>query len=438
MRSHHIPGNVRCIRCNGPTRNVTPFFCLPCLIEMDGQKVPDFALDARFQVNSRFSGPRLLAFAEKHHGIFGVTNKSILDLNPIIIKACEQAREDLKTIVDTRDCPLVSRIIRRAVTSAKSGQPRLHERLRKLLTQLIAKQDGLCPYCASPLTPKTTHLDTVLPTGFDHSCICLTTKLVYYQANALAGNLMAVCGTCNYLKGWAETRGVRHLRLIASGHHPAQPVRRTDLFTARKPRFYFNLQDLSFKRNGAYALAEWEILKQAIECFALRITYACHHKTDWLFVRLIEEARTLIFGCSQCVPPASAILAVDVRSKNWMRTEKHYDSPRRRTERQWIWVSWRELQPHLHRRPEHEIAFETGKKLHERFGFPPPPPLEVLAEQCKARAVEANVEMEVNYDMRRLDGYAEVARRMEADEKKWRQEWRSKYGGKPFDSWARN
>jgi len=182
MKKHFIPGNVRCIRCSGPTYNVTESLCLSCLIEMNGQKVVDFALNARFHKNSRFSGPRLLAFAEKHTGVYGNSNKSILSLNPIIIKGAEQVQQDIKTIVESRDSCCESPIIRLSVTSAKPEQPRLHRRLNTLLTQLIVEQGGLCSYCASPLIPRTTHLDTVLPTGFDHSQICLTTRLKYYEA----------------------------------------------------------------------------------------------------------------------------------------------------------------------------------------------------------------------------------------------------------------
>ena len=365
MKIHEIPGNARCIRCSGPTRNVTPFFCLPCLIEMNGQKVVDFALDSRFFANSRFSGPRLLAFAERHPGVYGTRNKSILYLNPSIIKGCEQAQQDIKTIVASRDCCPVSPITRLAVTSAKSGQPRLHERNDKLLMQLIAKQGGLCACCASPLTPETTHFDTVLPTGFDHSLICLTTKLVYYQANTLAGNLMAVCATCNLQKGWAENRGSQMLRLIASGHYPAEPVKSTDHFSAREPRIYFNPQELPGKKHGEYTLAEWEILKQAMECFAQRISYPCPHKTDWLFARWLPDARTLIFGCEQCVPSASAILAVDLISKNWMRIERHYDSPRRLTAPRRVQPQAQELPP----RHAHYGVFEMlGDSLRRRKG----------------------------------------------------------------------
>jgi hypothetical protein len=405
---------------------------------MNGQKVVDFALDARFHKNSRFSGYRLIAFAEKHPGIYGSSNKSILNLNPIIIKGAEQAQQDIKTIVESRDCCPDSRIIRLGLKSKKPIQPPLHEKQNKLLRQLSAEQDGLCPYCASPLIPEQTHLDTVLPTGFDHSLICLATKLKYYEANALAGNLKAVCGTCNKWKGWAENRGAQLMRLIASGKYPAQPVKSTEHYADRKPRIYYMPAELPYKHLGAYTLAFWETLKQAIECFALRITYVCPHQTEWLFARWIEDARTLIFGCSECVPFAGAILAVDVKSKNWMRTKKHHDLPCRKTAIQEDWILFRELEKHMHLRPAHEIAFASQKKMHERFGFPPPPPLEVLAEQYKASTAEDSVEILIPLDMCRFDGIAEVARRIERDQAREHAALKERLGVRMHDSWAKN
>jgi hypothetical protein len=422
MKKNHIPGDIRCLRCSGPTRNATPFLCLPCLIELNGQKVVGFALDARFHKNSRFSGPRLLAFAEKYPGIFGGSNKSILNLKSII-KGAEQARQDVKTIVESRDCFSVSPIIRLPVTSAKSRQPRLHARLDKLLMQLITEQEGLCPYCASSLTPQTTHLDTVLPTGFDHSQICLTTRIKYYEANVQAGNLKAVCGACNFHKGVAEYRGLDVLRKIASRKYPAQPVKDTSQYSNRKPRINFTHQDLPGKKRSAYALAEWETIKQAIECFALRVTYPCTDVTDWLFAGYDEESRTLIFGCEDCVPPDGAILAVDVRKKNWFRTDRHHFSPllpelkqiqaaveilppcrrsefvferlenklrQRMGKLKKIGIPIRRLQTQAQKRLVIEKELEMKKWLHKKFNFPPPPPLDVLEAFYKARAAEAD------------------------------------------------
>jgi len=420
MKKHHIPGKVRCLRCSGPTRNVTSLLCLTCLIEMNGQKVVGFALDARFGTNSRFSGYRLLAFAQKHPDIFGGSNKSIFSLNPIIIKGAEQAQQDIKTLMESRDCCPVSPIIRQGVKSAKSIQPRLHQAQNELLMQLITAQDGLCPYCASPLIPQNTHLDTVLPTGFDHSLICLSTKLKYYQVNALAGNLKAVCGACNLRKGWAENRGAYTMRLIASGKYPAEPVKSTDGFSPRQPRIYYLPADLPYQYLGPYTPASWKTLKQTMECFALRITYACPHVTDWLFAHWNEDARTLRLGCNQCVPKASAVLAVDVKSKNWMRTQKHRELPRRKVERHLVWVAWTELEQRMHLRPPYDVVFASMSMLHERFGFPAPPPLEVLAEQYKARAAEANLEVELYCDIRRHDGVAEIARQIERDARQGR------------------
>jgi hypothetical protein len=441
MKKHHIPGDKRCLRCSGPTRNVTKLFCLPCLIEMNGQKVVDFALDARFNLNSRFSGPRLLAFAEKHPGIYGITNKSILYLNPIIIKGAGQAQQDIKTIVESRDCFHVSPIIRQGSKSAKSRQPRLHARLDKLLMQLITEQEGLCPYCASSLTPQTTHLDTVLPTGFDHSQICLTTRIKYYEANALAGNLKAVCGACNFHKGMAEHRGVQLLRLIALGKYPAQPVKSTEHFTARQPRIYFTHQDLPGKKRSAYNLAEWETIKQAIECFALRITYPCPHETDLLFACWMEDARTLEFGCAECVQPAGAFLSVNLKSKNWMRTKKHHNltqkelreirisvqaqPPHRRCEFAFGWMEKKMRQSfgkrkeikillrELHLTPPSELKKQyerlkwleslpvlTPPPANEKFRRRPLPPFEEWIKSCQARETETGA----LWFVRRADG----------------------------------
>ena len=422
MKKHQILGNARCICCGGPTCNATPVLCLPCLIEMNGQKVVAFALDARFHVNSRFSGPMLLAFAEKYPGIYGVI-RSILNLNPIFIKACEQAQQDIQTIEASRDICDVSPTTRQPKKSAKSRQRKLREKQNQLLAQLITEQDGLCPYCASPLTLETAHLDTILPTGFNHTKIGLTTKVIYFQTAARAGNLAAACVMCNWRKGQAEQRGAQIMRLIASGNYPAQPVKSTDLSSTRQPRIYFAPEELPGKKRGAYTPAECEILKQAIECFALRVTYPCPHRPDWLFARWMEEARTLIFGCEQCVPSASAILAVDVRSKNWMRTERQLHRRaepgvlildrtllRRCPVERFFEFMEKKLQHsmgelreirmpvrELQRRPAHELAFESQKMLHDKFPQHFAQPGDAVADFYKARAAEADAHFMVAF-----------------------------------------
>jgi len=89
-------------------------------------------------------------------------------------------------------------------------------------------------------------------------------------------------------------------------------------------------------------------------------------------------------------------------------------------ERHLVWVAWTELEQRMHLRPPYDVVFASMSMLHERFGFPAPPPLEVLAEQYKARAAEANLEVELYCDIRRHDGVAEIARQIERDARQGR------------------
>jgi len=181
------------------------------------------------------------------------------------------------------------------------------------------------------------------------------------------------------------------------------------------------------KKRGAYSLAEWETIKQAIECFALRITYACRHVTNWLFARYNENARTLIFGCNECIPPVKAILVVDVKSKNWIRTKKHHDLPRRKTGLQDIQIGARVLPPRsrsefvftklekllrqstgnvrevsfpartLKLRPAHETAFESMKMLRDKFPQHFSEPFNPFGDIFEARAAEADAHFIVRF-----------------------------------------
>ena len=95
--NHDNKPSPACQRCGTQTHNIDPRLCLPCLFELNGFYLPDFAVDRLFFNNEEFSTRKLLAFLENlpvdTNGRY--TTNSFLSRSTII-NVCEQIRERIK------------------------------------------------------------------------------------------------------------------------------------------------------------------------------------------------------------------------------------------------------------------------------------------------------------------------------------------------------
>lgn len=408
----------------------------------------DWALEMRFRKFDRFSLPAMVNFYQAHKERFIITGFNCVD--PSILKGCQQIQTEMSILL--AQYKRLPRPMKKLPQTSEDPRTRhFHESIAQLTRQLAEQQNGRCAYCGLPLPPDYETLDTVLPVALNHSKINVATKGSFYKLMTLIGNLRVACSRCNNIKGRAESRGVKRMQdLERMGYEVQLPLPLQ--FKKRGPRDFFNVSDHRNAPGVVIPRAEQHIaLEQGCAVAnqaALRVTMPCYHRPKWLLVSWNEETKHLTLGCSKCVDTTKIVWEIAVHEMQWRdgdaNGKKHglaemlnqEDLPRKRVERQWVWKPWREMEKQMHLRSEYEIAFESQKRMHERFRFPPPPPLEVLKDRYEAHAAEADVEVMVPLEISGPDGMAEIARQLEREQEREHAGLKERLKGRLEDSWC--
>jgi len=268
----------------------------------------------REALNHRFGRPIdfHLRIALRHALLFPNLLINSLEIESIIIKACEQVQQEMQAVPHE----YTERVLSVRTTAGSEGDKSVvdpyREQHRQLITSYAQEADRKCVYCQKDLVIGAGELDMVLQTGLQHSRLNSRMRLQFYKSALAAGLVRLACPTCNRGKGVAETRGACILRAIVAGQwvvDAVAPPEEEGLLEARcrtmRPTYrdIFALHIATEKartRGPEPAQMEYTAAGASMWGLSMRVSSVCSHITDRLLAYWISGARTLVFACKQC------------------------------------------------------------------------------------------------------------------------------------------
>lgn len=286
---------IACAHCGAWTTAQVPV-CLGCVLTAQGTAAPRVALALRATGRPVFRAQSLLLWQRERSGLL---LSSFLERERIINKGCEQAQQEVQTVLERPDkypgCdPTTPRMASEETATTEAQALR-----KQILTDLLTETGGLCTYCLRPCRNPVP--DCVLPGGFKHTGVHPGVKLTYARVMRAAGLLRPACYACNFIKGWIEQQGSEMLRMIFAGTYKINPI---------APGFAMSdgtVRSLMYYRGESLTTSNAKLTSQDIETlgailffFTLRLRVLCTCNWQRRFAHYDYQARTLDFECVNC------------------------------------------------------------------------------------------------------------------------------------------